>query len=219
MPVLDSDIEVTDSRATRELDWFEGSCSLRERDWTEQEFLRLDQSQEPHFFEFTDGQIDFPGWPCLLHQSACGEIGSALHHFMRDQHLGDCLMGVCPIRLWPGRWACPDISWHLSERVARLPSRNDYYHEADGVMEVLSYEQSWRDWDLVRKRDDYAQAGIPEYWIVDPESDAITILILENGAYRLHGESVRGTKAASVTLPGFEVNVSELFAKSDHLRW
>ena len=96
---------------------------MRERDWTEQEFLELDQSQEPRFFEFTDGQIDFPGWPCLLHQSVCGEIGSALHHFMRDQRLGNALMGVCPIQLWAGRWACPDISWHLPERVARLPSR------------------------------------------------------------------------------------------------
>ena len=218
MPVLDSTNEVTDSRASRELDWFEGACCLRERDWTEQEFLRLDQSQEPHFFEFTDGQIDFPGWPCLLHQLVCGEIGSALHHFMRDQRLGDCLMGVCPIRLWPGRWACPDISWHLSERVARLPSRNDYYHGADGVMEVLSHEQSWRDWDLVRKRADYAQAGIPEYWIVDPETETITVLTLGSGEYHPHGEFTQGTKATSVLLPGFEVNVSDAFAAAKPAR-
>ena len=218
MPTSVLDNPFAEARATRELDWFEGPCCLRERDWTEHEFLRLDQSQEPHFFEFSDGQIDFPGWPCLLHQSVCGEIASALHRFLRDQRLGDCLMGVCPIRLWPGRWACPDISWHLPDRVARLPSRNDYYHGADGVMEVLSYEQSWRDWDLVRKRSDYAHAGISEYWLVDPESDSITVLKLEGGTYQHHGEFTRGTTAASVTLPGFEVNVSELFEKTDHRR-
>jgi Uma2 family endonuclease len=219
MPSHESGDLFSETRAKRELDWFEGPCCLRERDWTEEEFLRLDQSQEPHFFEFSDGQIDFPGWPCWLQQSVCGEIASALHRFMRNQRIGDCLMGVCPIRLWPGRWACPDISWHSSERMASLPSRKDYYHGADGVMEVLSHEQSWREWDLVRKRSDYARAGIPEYWIVDPESDAITILMLDDGAYRIHGEFNQGAIAASATLPGFEVNVSELFAKSDPLRW
>lgn len=218
MPTSVLDDPFAETRATRELDWFEGPCSLRERDWTEQEFLQLDQSQEPHFLEFTDGQIDFPGWPCWLHQSVCGEIASALHRFMRDKSLGDCLMGVCPIRLWSGRWACPDISWHSSERMARLPSRNDYYHGADGVMEVLSHEQSWREWDSVRKRSDYARAGIPEYWIVDPESDAITILTLDDGAYRIHGEFNRGAIAVSATLPGFEINVNELFEKTDHRR-
>lgn len=46
------------------------------------------------------------------------------------------------------------------------------------VMEVVSGGPQDRKRDLVIKRAEYAAAGIPEYWIVDPESRRITVLTL-----------------------------------------
>ena len=44
------------------------------------------------------------------------------------------------------------------------------------VVEVIGEDDPERD--LVTKRLEYAQAGIPEYWIVDPRTDTIDVLRL-----------------------------------------
>lgn len=74
------------------------------------------------------------------------------------------------------------------------------------VMEVVSQDDPERDW--TKKRTDYAEAGMPEYWIVDPHRGVIVVLRLDAGRYVEHGEFPRGTRARSALLPGFEVDVT-----------
>ena len=62
------------------------------------------------------------------------------------------------------------------------------------------------------KREEYAAAGIREYWIIDPETEAITVLKLVDDEYQVHGEFKPGSIATSVLLPGFKLNVSDVFA-------
>ncbi len=71
------------------------------------------------------------------------------------------------------------------------------------VVEVLS--PSTRTMDTVTKRDAYAHAGVPHYWIVDPDAPGIVALALEAGAYVERG-SASGSETLSVTEP-FEVEV------------
>ncbi|NJM40309.1 MAG: Uma2 family endonuclease [Anaerolineae bacterium] len=85
---------------------------------------------------------------------------------------------------------------------------NDFWEGADLVMEVLS---SNREHDLVTKRKEYAEAGIPEYWIIDPQLRTITVLTLANKQYVEHGTFAEGAIAQSVLLSGFEVTVAEVF--------
>ena len=40
---------------------------------------------------------------------------------------------------------------------------------------------------LVEKRADYAEAGIPEYWIADPRDATINVLTLDGDSYVEHG--------------------------------
>ncbi len=62
------------------------------------------------------------------------------------------------------------------------------------------------------KSADYAEAGIPEYWIVDPAAETITVLTLAGHAYEEHGRFPRGATATSVLLDGFAVSVDALLA-------
>jgi len=64
--------------------------------------------------------------------------------------------------------------------------------------------------DLTKRRE-YAQAGIAEYWIVDPKTEMVSVLVLDGDVYRLHGEFARGTAATSVLLPKFVVDVAAVF--------
>ena len=65
--------------------------------------------------------------------------------------------------------------------------------------------------DLVVKRADYAEAAIPEYWIVDPRVDTITVLKLAGTGYVEHGVFARGGTATSALLDGLAVDVTALF--------
>ena len=61
------------------------------------------------------------------------------------------------------------------------------------------------------KRADYAEGRIPEYWIVDPKKETITVLRLVQGQYAEHGVFRRDDAATSALLEGFSINVSEVF--------
>ena len=87
--------------------------------------------------------------------------------------------------------------------------QNQYWLGADLALEVVSEEKPERD--LIEKRGDYAEGRVPEYWIVNPQAQTITVLALsgdscvETGIYR------RGETATSVSLPDFSVAVSAVF--------
>ena len=63
----------------------------------------------------------------------------------------------------------------------------------------------------MEERADYAEAGIPEYWITDPRDETITVLELRDDAYAEHGVLVRGDTASSPLLEGFAANVAAVF--------
>ena len=52
-------------------------------------------------------------------------------------------------------------------------------------------------------------AGIPEYWIVDPDQGTITVLTLKKRKYAVHGRFRKGQEAVSRALPGFRAGVAE----------
>jgi Uma2 family endonuclease len=83
---------------------------------------------------------------------------------------------------------------------------NRFWTGADLVLEVVSPDDPKRD--LVRKRREYARAGIPEYWIVNPATEQIIVLHLEGTAYGEHGVFTRGAQATSALLKGFTVAVT-----------
>jgi len=59
------------------------------------------------------------------------------------------------------------------------------------------------------KRAEYAQAGVPEYWIVDTTIDTIFVLRLAGAEYVEHGFFRRGETATSALLPDFTVAVDQ----------
>lgn len=87
---------------------------------------------------------------------------------------------------------------------------NEYWDGADLVVEVVSGGIKDRQRDLIIKRDEYAQAGIPEYWIIDPEADLITVLHLGGETYVEYGQFGRGMSASFALLPDWQVSVDKV---------
>ena len=61
------------------------------------------------------------------------------------------------------------------------------------------------------KRGEYAEAQIPEYWIVNPVDETVTVLTLVDEAYVEHGVFRRGDEATSASLDGFALSVDAVF--------
>jgi Uma2 family endonuclease len=78
----------------------------------------------------------------------------------------------------------------------------------DMVIEILSPSTAKRD--KVLKFNAYRQAGVMEYWIVDPSSQTLAVHILKDGEYitRRYGD----TDVVPVyTLEGCVINMAEVF--------
>ena len=77
------------------------------------------------------------------------------------------------------------------------------------VVEVVSPGDEQIARDYTEKVAEYQEKGIPEYWIVDPISKKITILVLNKGNYTktvLTGDSA----ISSMIFPELEVTVREI---------
>lgn len=79
------------------------------------------------------------------------------------------------------------------------------------AVEVVSPGEEQIKRDYIEKVAEYQNAGVSEYWIVDPIEQKITVMVLEKGSY---GKTVfAGDDAiSSATFPELNVKVSEVFA-------
>ena len=86
----------------------------------------------------------------------------------------------------------------------------------DIVVEALSSD---RDRDLVDKRRLYEAAGIPEYWILDGDSDTLTPLELDDdGRYRERGVLTAADTLTTPLFPEFSLPLSQLFNHPARIR-
>ena len=175
--------------------------------WSVCDYLALNTN---HLVEFSDGELEVLPMPTEDHQLIVAFLYEMLKRFISPQKLGTALFAPLRVELREGKYREPDIVFMLAEHDDRRG--NKFWHGADLVMEVVSEDDP--DRDLVEKRDEYGQAGICEYWIVDPRSRTVTVLTLDatERAYRQAGQYPAGTTAESVLLNGFTADVTEIFS-------
>ena len=78
----------------------------------------------------------------------------------------------------------------------------------DIVVEILSTD---RNRDLVRKRRIYAEAGVLEYWPVDPRNDTVTQLELRDGQYVERAVLGAADTLTTPLLPGLSIPLAAVF--------
>jgi Uma2 family endonuclease len=169
--------------------------------WTAEQYLLL-TDQTNRLVEFTDGAIEVLPMPTEDHQAMLEFLFLALRDYL-ERSGGKVRFAPLRVQIRPHKFREPDI---LLVRDANDPRRqNRFWYGADLVVEIVSPDNPERDTE--EKRADYAEASIPEYWIVDPEQETITVLRLEHGAYAEHGVFHRGDVATSAFLRDFSVSV------------
>jgi len=177
--------------------------------WTESQYLAITDGCN-HIIEYTDGCIEVLPMPTHRHQAISRLLFIALLEWTR-QHGGEAFYSPLRLRVREGKLREPDLLLVLNAKDPRMQDR--YWLGADLVMEIVSPDNPSRD--LVTKRNDYAEAGIPEYWIVNPLDETVTVLTLHGDAYLEHGVFGRGERAEGTLLAGFSADVSETLDAGD----
>ena len=134
-------------------------------------------------YELVDGALLVSAEPSLQHQ----RVSLQLARLLQDAAPPDLEVYLpIDVRLSPVRQIAPDVTVVRradaeGRRLAGLPLL---------VVEVQS--PSTRAVDLTLKRRVLEEAGVPSYWLVDPDDGALTVLELVDGAYRqvAHGVDV-----------------------------
>ena len=183
--------------------WERDSRFPMQAEWSEDDYLRLTDHTR-RLLEFRDGHIEVVPMPTDEHQRIVLFLYRTVYACLATRTDGIVLVAPLRLRLRTGRYREPDLLVLLSAKDKRRS--NQFWTGADLVLEVVSPDDPQRD--LVRKRQEYAAAGIPEYWIVDPAAERISVLCLQAGSYAEHGVFSRGMEATSGLLAGFSVAVA-----------
>lgn len=182
--------------------------------WSEAAYLDLTDGSNKRI-EFNNGRLEFRPMPTELHQALVGFLYHALLDFVTKRQLGVVPFPPLRVRVRPGKIREPDVLYLAAENQRHRGNR--LWTGADLVMEVVSADAKDRQRDYDEKLKDYAEGQIAEYWIVDPELNAVVVHRLQNGHYVEHGRFTPGQLAASALLDGFAVDVTALFAVANDI--
>jgi Uma2 family endonuclease len=146
--------------------------------------------------------------PNVDHQRVVARIVERLRVWIREHQLGELFVAPLDVVVAKDVSVQPDALFVRADRVSSIV-RTVVEGPPDLVIEVLS-ESNFRH-DLLVKRRLYARFRIPEYWLVDPQEQTVSVLELVEDAYR-DTEPVSGDQPIpSRVLPGLPVQAGELF--------
>jgi Uma2 family endonuclease len=167
----------------------------------------LEWADEDTLAEWVDGRVVMASPASARHQLLANFLVAVLHTFAQLYSLGVVLDGPFQMKLSSsGRE--PDVLFLAQDHLDRL-KRTYLDGPADLVVEIISPESIGRD--RGDKFYEYQRAGIPEYWLIDPDTERAEFYQLDaRGAYQLMPLDAAGAYHAQV-LPGFWINVEWLW--------
>jgi Uma2 family endonuclease len=176
-------------------------------EWTYEDYLRLPDDGKR--YEIIEGVLYVTNAPNADHQYSVTEAGAELRNFVKAHKLGRVLVAPFEVHLAPRtKPVQPDI---LFVRRDRWPKGHVAYFAGapDLIVEVIS-PSSVRT-DRVIKFTAYEQAGVQEYWLINPHTRMIEVYTWSNGEYALLGEFTGDETVQSMVLAGIEIMASSLF--------
>src|SRR5579883_1225469 len=159
-------------------------------------------------YEIAQGVLIMTPAPEPRHQRISREISFCLYEHIMTRKLGEVLYAPVDVVLSEEDTFQPDVLVILNEHLERIQEKL-VAGAPDLVVEIISPGSLLND--RVTKKLAYERAGIPEYWLVDPEKKTVEVFVLENGAYTSLGLFKGEQQLQSRIVPEMSVPVAHFF--------
>ncbi|HAG08843.1 MAG TPA: restriction endonuclease [Desulfotomaculum sp.] len=159
-------------------------------------------------YQLIGGKLVMTPAPTTYHQSISMRLELKLATFVLEKDLG--MVYYAPIDVYLGEKETyqPDIIFIAKDRLHIIePAKVN--GAPDLVIEILSPSTAY--YDLKEKFKVYARQGVKEYWIIDPNDQSIEVYQEEEGKFKQFQRIEKEGKVNSKVLPGFEVEISDIF--------
>ena len=174
---------------------------------TYDDYVRFPEDGKRH--ELIDGEHFVTPAPHPRHQRILIRLTYELERYLRGNPLGSLLIAPTDVVFTRHDVVQPDLLYISAARSAIVDA--NVQGAPDLAVEILS--PSGRRYDELTKRDLYERAGVPEYWLVDPEAETVKVLRREGetfGRPRLLS-TCDGDVLGSPQLPGLAIPLAALF--------
>jgi len=181
---------------------------LEERHYTYADYCAWDDSER---WELIDGiAYAMSPAPSRIHQTVSGRIFRKIGDYLDGR---SCQVFFAPFDVRLNAADADDTVVQPDILVVCDDSKLDdrgCIGAPDMVMEILS--QSTAIHDRVIKFKKYLQAGVREYWIVDPDSKTVSAHVLKDGEYVTRAYAATDTAPVHV-LDGFTLDLADVFTE------
>jgi Uma2 family endonuclease len=176
--------------------------------YTWDDFVALD---EDDLRELIDGELVEVEVPTRGHEYVVARVVTALMNWADAGNGGQPLPSGYKVRVSNRRGVMPDAQFYRAGNEPGIDQDLGLVRgHPDLVVEVVS--PSSKRFDRVKKLHGYAQLGVPEYWLVDPEAQTMERLALRDGVYAIV-ESLGGDEVfRPASFEGLEIPLAKLWA-------
>lgn len=159
-------------------------------------------------YEIIDGELSMTPAPSTRHQEIVTRLLVLIGSHVAKHHLGVLLSAPTDVVLSMIDTVQPDILFVSQSRI-RIVATNNVVAIPDLIVEVVSPSSTQRDrgekWKLYQKYE------LPEYWIVDPDSQTIDLFTYFDHHLNLVETLKSGQQLRSRQIEGLVLNVHEVF--------
>ena len=159
-------------------------------------------------YELVRGEVHVTPAPATRHQFIVQNLAMGLGSHVIKTNLGEVLTAPLDVRLSDDTALQPDLIFVSNARAGII--QEDWIAGApDLVVEVSS--PSTAAYDRATKLPIYAEAGVPEVWLIDSQAKTVEVLKLQGKRYFVDATLAGDQVLASGLFPGWQLPLRDLF--------
>ena len=161
--------------------------------------------------ELIDGEHYVTPSPNTRHQRISGRLYLLIANWLEEHPVGQVFYAPLDVVMSDVDVVEPDLLYVSNERASSVLTTLHVRGTPELIIEIASRGTRKRDETI--KRSLYDRAGVTEYWVVDPEIDAVRVYCRSGERFGRVVELSReaGDRLTTELLPGLELPLAQIF--------